>query len=257
MTEPQHILITGTTSGIGLGALKAYRAMGWRVTAINRRKVPALEAQFPDVRFHHFDVRDLESVKKYFQDAAEAKQLPTVYLLSAGINKVDNYGVFSLDVFREVVDTNMMGVLNFVSVAIPYLANSNGVFVVAASTSNIFPNPNCMGYFISKLAVTEIFKRMDRLYRGQGLRFKTLILGPIATNIFVGGQMASKLQMAVRNLITVSVDDTMQPIMRFIQSDRQSLCYPKRSYALFVALSVLTKVYPGFYKGSAPASSAK
>lgn len=252
MRARRHILITGATSGIGLGLLKAYSSMGWRVTAINRRTDPALEAKFPDAHFHHFDVRDLEAVEKYFRQAAQADDLPSVYVLSAGINKVDNLGLLSLQVFRDVLETNLMGVLNFVTLALPHAVSGDTTFVCTSSTTNFFPNPNGLGYYVSKLALYRIFKKLDEMHRGRGIRFKTLVLGPISTNIFVGSQLASKLQTRVRDLITVSVEEAVPPIVRFLGSGRQTFYYPKRSCALFLLLMLVHFIYPGFYKGSAP-----
>jgi len=252
LPERNHILITGATSGIGLGLLKAYYSMGWQVTAINRRVDAALEAQFPNVRFHHFDVRDLQAVERYFDEAARLNELPSLYFLSAGINKVDNVGDFSLQIFREVLEVNLMGVLNFVSVALRHAADEKMMFVCTSSTTNFFPNPNCTGYYVSKLALYQLFKRLDKLHRDQGTRFKTLVLGPISTNIFISGKLASKLQSKVRDLITVSVEEAVPPIVRFISSGRRTFFYPKLSCALFVLLMIVQSLYPGFYKGSAP-----
>lgn len=249
--ETKHILITGTTSGIGLGILKHYHALGWKITAMNRRRDAALENNFPNVAFHLCDVRDLDAVKRYFQQAAVAKQLPSLYFLSAGINKVDNAGDFSVETFREVMEINVMGVSNFVATALPYLRDQKGVFVAASSTSNIFPNPNCLGYYISKLTLYEMFKRLDQAHRQNGIRFKTLVLGPIATNIFVSGKLSSKLQSSVRDLITVSVDQAIPPIVRFIHSPRQVFYYPKIACALFYFLRVANSFLP-LYKGSVP-----
>jgi NAD(P)-dependent dehydrogenase (short-subunit alcohol dehydrogenase family) len=229
--------------------------MGWQITAVNRRKDRELEASFPDVEFLHFDVRDYKAVENYFEEANRIKQLPSVYFLSAGINKVDNLGDFSTETFREVLDVNLLGVLNFVGAALPYLKGQKAIFVAASSTTNIFPNPNCLGYYVSKLGVYEMFRMMDRRYRVSGIRFKALILGPVATNIFASGKLASKIQAAVRDMITVSVDDLVGPAIRFIHSSKQAWFFPKSSCALFFALKVINTIVP-FYRGSAPAKAA-
>jgi len=255
LSQDKHILITGTTSGIGLGMLRAYRAAGWQVTAVSRRQDRELEAGFPEVEFLHFDVRDRRAVERYFAEASSTKRVPSVYILSAGINKVDNLGDFSTGIFQEVLDVNLMGVLNFVGAALPYLKDREAIFVAASSTTNIFPNPNCLGYYISKLALYEMFCMMDRRYRGKGIRFKTLILGPIATNIFASGKLASKLQSAVRDMITISVDDMVEPAIRFIHSSRRTWYFPKSSCALYFALKMVNSILP-FYKGSAPAETS-
>lgn len=250
--DNQHILITGTTSGIGLGMMRHFDRAGWTVTAVNRRKDPEFEKLFPKVRFEHFDVRDLESVRRYFKAAAAEGRLPSVYFLSAGINKVDNVGKVDIDIFKEVMDINLTGVMNFVSEAVPLRDGKKTLFVGASSTTNIFANPNCLAYYVSKWAVHKTFRMMDRTYRSRGLRFKTLVLGPVATNIFVSGKLASRLQSAVRDFITVSVDETVPKIARFMDSDCGTLYHTKTACALFLALRAVSAVFPGFYKGSAP-----
>jgi len=229
--------------------------MGWRVTAVNRREDPKLEASFLGVAFLHFDVRDSKAIERYFVEANSAKQLPSVYVLSAGINKVDNLVEFSTEIFREVLDVNLLGVLNFVGTALPYLKDQKAIFVGVSSTTNIFPNPNCLGYYVSKLAIYELFRMMDRRYRTKGIRFKTLVLGPVATNIFASGKLASRLQAAVRDMITISVDDLVGPAIDFIHSSRQTWFFPKSSCALYLALRIANSILP-FYKGSAPTETS-
>ncbi len=252
ITDNRHILITGTTSGIGLGILKHYHAQGWTVTAVNRTQNDALEKQFPGTDFQHFDVRDLASVKKYFTEAAAKNKIPTLYFLSAGVNKVDNVGDFDLEIFKEVMDINYQGVMNFVAEALPRVQGRRAVFVGASSTTNLFANPNCVGYFVSKLAIYRTFKMMDQKYRASGIRFKSIILGPVATGIFVSGKLSSKLQATVRDVITVTVEESVPKIVRFIHSNCTAFYYPKLAVLLFITLRIINNLIPGFYKGSAP-----
>lgn len=255
LTSNRHVLITGTTSGLGLGLMKHYHAQGWEVTAVNRRKDEKLEREFSSVHFQHFDVRDLESVKKYFKDSAASGKIPTLYILSAGINKVDNVEGFDLAIYKEVMDVNATGVMNFVSEALPLAQGKRACFVGASSTTNIFANPNCLGYLVSKWAVWKMFKLLDQKHKASGVRFKTLVLGPVATNIFVSGKLASKLQATVRDFITVTVDESVPPIVKFIHHGCNAFYYPKRAVILMIALRLVSAVFPNFYKGSAPSKN--
>ena len=245
-----RVLITGTTSGIGRGLMEHYRREGWDVVVFNRRKDHDLEARFPEIQFLHIDVRDREGIQSYFKEANRANQLPDLYYLNAGINKIDNLSEFSLETFQEVMEINLTGVLNFVEAALPYLEGKKATFVVSSSTSNIFPNPNNLAYYISKVAVERLFRMWDRKYHKQGLTFKVLILSPIATNIFVEGRLASKLQAQIRKFLTVSVEDTVPEIVRFSKSSHKVLYYTKTAVLIFLLAALIQKIAPNFYKGS-------
>ena len=245
-----RVLITGTTSGIGRELMQHYHREGWQVVAFNRRQDQELESHFPGVQFCHADVRNREAIRDYFRQASARGTLPELYYLNAGINQADCLDTFSLDAFQEVWDINLIGVLNFIDAALPCLRGKTATFVASSSTSNIFPNPNNVAYYISKLAEEKIFRMLDQKYRSLGWRFKVLILSPIATDIFVGGALASKLQNLVRAWMTVPVEKAIPVIVRFAHSRRPVLYY-KRSAALLFSLAALVKRFvPAFYQGS-------
>src|SRR5688500_6064607 len=110
----ERVLITGTTSGVGRALLERYAKSGAEVVSVNRRRVPELEARYPSVRFECADVRAADQVSRLVAGLAESAGLPDIWLLNAGINRVDNDESFQLSEYREVLDTNLYGVLNFV-----------------------------------------------------------------------------------------------------------------------------------------------
>ncbi len=250
----QRVLITGTTSGLGRGLMSHYQQQGWDVTVFNRRSDTQLESTFPGVHFKQIDVRDRSQIRDYFKQANDRNELPELYYLNAGINETDNFKCFSIEMFQEVIDINLIGVLNFIDAALPYLQNKRATFVATSSTSNIFPNPNNLGYYISKLAETKIFEVLDSCYSKHGVEFKILILGPIATNIFSGGSMASKFQSRVRDTIMVTTDRAIPKIVRFVHSKKKIFYYPFKSVLLFRVAALIKKFIPNFYRGSVPSS---
>jgi len=253
----RRVLITGTTSGIGHGLMSHYDKEGWQVVAFNRREDKELESRFPGVQFIHTDVRDRERIRAYFREAHQKNELPELYYLNAGINKPDNLGHFSIDPFQEVMDINLTGVLNYLDAAMPYLTGKKAVFVATSSTSNIVPNPNNLGYHISKWAEAKIFKLLNERYKKQGWTFKVLILGPVATRIFVGRVQAFKFQSRVRDFLTLSVESTIPKIVRFVHSPRKVFYYPKKAVFVFLLADLAKKIIPGFYKGSVSPSKGE
>jgi NAD(P)-dependent dehydrogenase (short-subunit alcohol dehydrogenase family) len=74
--QVKSVLITGTTSGLGLGLLKHYADSGVRVVAVNRRRVAELEAQYSSVRFARVDVSSAKDVEALVRDLAASGELP-------------------------------------------------------------------------------------------------------------------------------------------------------------------------------------
>ena len=66
------VLITGTTSGVGLNALKPLLRFGWEVIAVNRSNKRAIKVaeesltkeEFENVHFIEIDLSNLDDVRK-------------------------------------------------------------------------------------------------------------------------------------------------------------------------------------------------
>ena len=96
----QSVLITGTTSGVGRALLEHYAKNGVKVISVNRRRGAELESRYPSVRFECVDVRSAEDVAELVRALAASGQLPEVFILNAGINRVDNDDSFQLSHYR-------------------------------------------------------------------------------------------------------------------------------------------------------------
>ena len=90
MTERCSIvLITGTTSGIGRGLLKFYREAGLRLITVNRREIS--DELHEGVNSFVLDISNEHDVGMLFNELSETSAMPDVFVLNAGINKIDNF----------------------------------------------------------------------------------------------------------------------------------------------------------------------
>jgi NAD(P)-dependent dehydrogenase (short-subunit alcohol dehydrogenase family) len=246
----ESILITGTTSGVGRALLEHYAQSGATVIAVNRRRVAELEARFPSVRFECVDVRAAEEVNRLVRGLAASGQLPELLILNAGINRLDNDQSFQLDSYREVVDTNLYGVLNFIEPLTQLPADQARRHVVAISSLvNYAGNPYGLGYQTSKQALTACFEVWARMYAGTDLVFQLVMLGPVRTVTY---PMADKLpawMVRMRDRFSASLDGTVRAIARFARTRRRTLIYPMRAFPLFVAMGLGQRLVPGFFQG--------
>lgn len=245
-----HVLITGASRGLGLGLARHYLAAGWKVSAVNR---PGHE---DDIYFmsegcwhpYYYDVRDQAGIAKLIQGMAERKDLPDLWLLTAGINKPDVWqGVLDDEAYREVWNTNFEGVVHFLQAAARVGMTNTMQIVCASSTSIIFGNPRCRAYNDSKRALHEAFASSDT-GRG-GLRFRSLILGPLATDMGRGDPNASWLQRRIRQWLMVEVEDAVPVIARFLEGHAQALWWPRKAVWTMYLLKWACRVWPGLYRG--------
>jgi len=240
------VLITGTTSGLGRALLEHYAARGAKVTSVNRRRVAELEARHPAVRFDCLDVRSAKDVEDLVRGLATAGELPDVFILNAGINRLDNDATFDLPRYREVVDTNLYGALNFVAPLTALPATRERHVVAISSMVTYAGNPYGLGYQTSKQALTTCFDVWSKMYAGTDLVFKQVILGPVRTAMYtMDGQLPGWMS-RVRDLSSASLDSTVRAVARFAETRRKTLIHPPQAFAVFGALGLARRIVPGF-----------
>lgn len=102
-----HILITGTSSGIGNGLARAYLDKGHDVYGISRRKVPELE-RIKGYHHLHQDLVDFYSVpihlSKFLKDV---KKLDIVILNAGALPTIGDMQETSLGELKSLMDINV------------------------------------------------------------------------------------------------------------------------------------------------------
>jgi len=244
------VLITGTTSGIGRALLEHYVKAGAQVISANRRHDTELESQFPSVRFECVDVRSAQEVERLVCSLADASALPETFILNAGINRIDNDEYFQLASYRDVVDTNLYGVLNFIQPLTRLASGPIERHIVAISSMVSYAgNPYALGYTTSKKALTACFDVWANMYVGTNLVFQQVMLGPVQTAIYTMADKFPAWMVWVKNGFSASLDATVRAISRFALTRKKKLIYPWHALALFLAMRVGQRLIPGFFQG--------
>jgi uncharacterized oxidoreductase len=248
--DVKSVLITGTTSGVGRGLLQHYAQRGVKVISVNRRRVAELEAQHPSVRFECVDVRSAESVETLVHELAAAGDLPDVFILNAGINRLDNDEAFDLPLYREVIETNLYGALNFVAPLTRAPAAGVERHIVAISSMvNYAGIPQGLGYYASKKALTACFDVWAGMYAETDLVFKQVMLGPVPTAIYTMADRFPAWMVRMKSLSSTSLEDTVRAIARFASTRKRRLIYPWRALPAFGAMWLGRRLLPGFFEG--------
>lgn len=175
----KHVLVTGGTSGIGLGAALAFRDLGATVMATGATDEEASHAGSDSthhgIAFSALDVRESKAIK------AAVGQLPRLDIVvnAAGVIRRDDE--HDPDIFAEVVSINLIGIMRVCTAAKPKLAASQGAVVNVASMLTYFGGPRVPGYSASKGGVGQLTKSLAAAWAAEGVRVNAVAPGWIET----------------------------------------------------------------------------
>jgi len=131
------IFITGATSGIGEATARKFAKEGNDLLLIARRseKLKLLENEFTrlgvKVKTSVLDVRNLEDIKKWEIENKKILEEVTVLVNNAGLAKgMTNFQDSVPEEWKEMIDTNIYGVLHFTHLLLPYFLKKNDGHIV-------------------------------------------------------------------------------------------------------------------------------
>ncbi len=180
-------IVTGAGSGIGRACAELLLDKGWHVAFLdlNGQTLASVIADHggkPGARFIEVDVADEAAVGKAVGEAEVALGPIKGVINSAGI--AANKAVFdtTADVFRRILDVNVVG--SFVvgrEAARRMTATGGGAIVNIASISGIRGSKARVAYGASKGAVITMTKVMANELAAHGIRVNAVAPGPVET----------------------------------------------------------------------------
>jgi NAD(P)-dependent dehydrogenase (short-subunit alcohol dehydrogenase family) len=144
------VLITGCSSGFGLETAKYFLARDWRVIATMRTPREDVLPRSENLRVLPLDVADPDSIRQ----AVEAAGPIDVLVNNAGIGLLGVFEGSSLDLARDIFETNTFGTLMMTHAVLPqFRQRRSGVVVNVSSSTTLLPLPLLSVYTASKAAV--------------------------------------------------------------------------------------------------------
>ncbi|MFJ4776116.1 SDR family oxidoreductase [Streptomyces sp. NPDC088762] len=186
-TALRTVLITGTSSGIGLAAAVAAARAGWRTVATLRdtgradalRKAAAEAGVEIDIR--RLDVVDEESVAAAVNGViADYGRLDAV-VNNAGAGHLGTLELESVADVREVTEVNFFGVLNVSKAALPHLRATGGRLITVTSVGGVIGQPFNEAYCAAKFAVEGYMESLAPVARTVGVSVSVVEPGAVAT----------------------------------------------------------------------------
>ncbi|WP_035849000.1 SDR family NAD(P)-dependent oxidoreductase [Kitasatospora azatica] len=173
------VLVTGTSTGIGLATALAAADAGWRVIATMRdtgKAAPELKER-ANVEVRRLDVTDPASVEACL---AGLERLDAV-VNNAGAGHLGTLEQESVDEVRKVMEVNFFGVLNVTKAALPLLRASKGRVVTVTSVGGVVGQPFNEAYCAAKFAVEGYMESLAPVAATAGVRVSVVEPGAVAS----------------------------------------------------------------------------
>jgi NAD(P)-dependent dehydrogenase (short-subunit alcohol dehydrogenase family) len=174
-----NILITGSSSGIGLQLARDYLAQGATVYCCGRNEaaLSTLTEEFPGLAHPLiFDIQNLGECR----DALSSLQPLDLVILNAGTCEYIDAAKFDAELFARVIRINLVGTANCLECLIPQII-AGGQLALMGSSSSYVPLPRAEAYGASKAATEYLAKTLAITLQASGIGVSYIAPGFVET----------------------------------------------------------------------------
>ncbi len=188
--KDRNVIVTGAASGIGRATLLRLVGEGATALAIDRDSVGLEQSlELAAVTADHggtahgraLSITDEVAVRNAVQAFVRERGRLDVLINMAGVLRSGHTVDTSMAAFMELLEINLGGTFLFCREALPFLLESRGNIVNAASTSAFFGHAYMAAYSASKGGVAALTQALSREYLNRGVRVNAVAPGGIRT----------------------------------------------------------------------------
>lgn len=180
------VLISGGSSGIGLGIAEHFSQAGAKVVVLGR-KVPKLEAAVSRIgqaggsaAGYSVDVRNAEQLADTLADARSRFGELDIVIAAAAGNFFTPAAQLSPNAFKAVIDIDLIGTFNVFSLALPLLRKPGASLVAITAPQAQRAMANQAHACTAKAGIDMLVKCLALEWGAQGIRVNAVSPGPIA-----------------------------------------------------------------------------
>jgi 3alpha(or 20beta)-hydroxysteroid dehydrogenase len=178
-------IVTGAARGMGEATARAFVAEGAQVVLVDKRDDlgAALAASLgDDATYVSADVTGVEGWERVVATAREAFGGADILVNNAGIIRVRPLLETDLELFRKVIDTNLVSAFLGIRTVAPLLVERGGGSIVnVSSPQGIEGRANMSAYTASKFGVRGLTRTAAIELGPLGIRVNCVVPGPVRT----------------------------------------------------------------------------
>jgi short-subunit dehydrogenase involved in D-alanine esterification of teichoic acids len=207
-TAGNTILITGGTSGIGLGLALRFQQAGNKVIVAGRRKdlLDRIATEHPGLATLVLDVTDPTSIVQAHRTVTRTHPEVNVLINNAGIQLPERLlGTDSLRIAEDTVATNLLGPIRMISAFLPDLTAQDDAVIINVSSGLAFvPLPSTPTYNASKAAVHSFTESLRIQLADTPVQVIELVPPAVRTTLM--GQQDNEHAMPLEDFLTEAVN---------------------------------------------------
>ena len=181
----KHVIITGTSRGIGFELAQLFANKGHKVLAISRNTKPLSTIKNKNITILSADVANKEDLNSVTDFIKNNWKKVDILINNAGklINKP--FTALTTEDFLEVYKVNVFGVAELTKNMIPFLQKGSHVVTISSmgGIQGSMKFPGLAAYSSSKGAVITLSELLAEEYKEQGIAFNVLALGAVNTEM--------------------------------------------------------------------------
>ena len=188
-------VVTGGNGGIGLGMARGLAQAGASVVVAGRnaaksaQAVKALQASGATAAAIEVDVRDEGSCRRLIDDSAERFGRLDILVNNAGTNIRKQPQEYSIDEWREVIDTNLTSAFVCSNAAYPHMKRAGaGKIINIGSMMSIFGASFSGPYGATKGGIVQMARAMACAWAKDGIQVNCVLPGWIDTELTQGAR---------------------------------------------------------------------
>ncbi|KAA5828089.1 SDR family oxidoreductase [Algibacter amylolyticus] len=181
----KHIIITGTSRGIGFELVQLFAKAGHKVLALSRNEKPVQSLKLDNVTAFSFNLNDAKAYSHVEDFIAKEWKHVDVLINNAGALLNKPFAEITMDEFEAVYKTNVFGVAELTRKVIPFMVNNSHVVTISSmgGVQGSMKFPGLAAYSSSKAAVITLTELLAEEYKESGIAFNVLALGAVQTEM--------------------------------------------------------------------------